>query len=214
MFAYTCNADNQRQYTPQNTTKKAWPTMNTESLNPASITPHEALKVRENALFLDVRTPAEFAELHIEGSVLHPLHELDEQRVRELLVDRSAAVVVCRSGGRAKEACKKLIAHGISNVHVLDGGVTAWSGSGLPVVRGKKTISLERQVRIGAGSLVLLGALLGYFISPAFIALSAFVGAGLIFAGVTDTCGMAMMLARMPWNNQCRGATTCSVQSK
>ena len=72
--------------------------MNTESLNPASITPHEALKARENALFLDVRTPAEFAELHIEGSVLHPLHELDEQRVRELLVDRSAAVVVCRSG--------------------------------------------------------------------------------------------------------------------
>ena len=72
--------------------------------------------------------------------------------------------------------------------------------AGLPVVRGKKAISLERQVRIAAGSLVLLGVLLGWLVHPAFIGLSAFVGAGLVFAGVTDTCGMGMMLARMPWN--------------
>ena len=77
---------------------------------------------------------------------------------------------------------------------------SAWAESGLPVNRGKKMISLERQVRIVAGSLVLLGSIVGYFIEPAFIGLSAFVGAGLLFAGITDTCGMGMILARMPWN--------------
>jgi len=70
----------------------------------------------------------------------------------------------------------------------------------LPVVRGKKSIPLERQVRIAAGFLVLLGAVLGFFVHPYFIGLSAFVGAGLMFAGITDTCGMALVLAKMPWN--------------
>ena len=82
----------------------------------------------------------------------------------------------------------------------VEGGTLACVEAGLPVVRGKKAISLERQVRIAAGSLVLLGVLLGWFVHPAFIGLSAFVGAGLVFAGITDTCGMGMMLARMPWN--------------
>jgi hypothetical protein len=82
----------------------------------------------------------------------------------------------------------------------VEGGTQAWDEAGLPVVRGQKAISLERQVRIAAGSLVLLGALLGYFAHPYWIALSAFVGAGLVFAGITDTCGMGMLLARMPWN--------------
>jgi rhodanese-related sulfurtransferase len=82
----------------------------------------------------------------------------------------------------------------------VDGGTQAWEAAGLPIVRGQKTISLERQVRIAAGSLVVLGAVLGYFVHPYFIGLSAFVGAGLVFAGVTDTCGMGMLLARMPWN--------------
>jgi hypothetical protein len=72
--------------------------------------------------------------------------------------------------------------------------------AGLPVFRGKKAVSLERQVRIAAGSLVLLGSALGCFVDPAFIGLSAFIGAGLIFAGITDTCGMGIILARMPWN--------------
>ena len=81
--------------------------------------------------------------------------------------------------------------------------------SGLPVVRGKKAISLERQVRIAAGLLVLLGAVLGWLVHPAFVGLSAFVGAGLVFAGVTDTCGMGMLLARMPWNQVNEGAAAC-----
>ena len=78
--------------------------------------------------------------------------------------------------------------------------------AGLPVVRGKSAMSLERQVRIAAGFLALLGALFGFFVHPNYFGLSAFVGAGLMFAGITDTCGMAMLIARMPWN-QCKGET-------
>ena len=82
----------------------------------------------------------------------------------------------------------------------MEGGTLACEAANLPVVRGQKAISLERQVRIAAGSLVLIGAILGFWVDPYWIALAAFVGAGLIFAGITDTCGMAMLLARMPWN--------------
>src|SRR5690606_7056 len=117
--------------------------------------------------------------------------------------------VICRTGNRAEQACEKLQAAGYHNVVNVEGGTAACAEAGLPVVRGKKAVALERQVRIAAGFLVLLGAVLGYFVHPAFIGLSAFVGAGLIFAGVTDTCGMAMALARMPWN-QVKGEASCS----
>ncbi len=89
---------------------------------------------------------------------------------------------------------------GYDNIVNVDGGTSAWEAAGLPVVRGKKAMSLERQVRIAAGFLVFLGAALGYFVNPAWIGLSAFVGAGLMFAGITDTCAMGMMIAKMPWN--------------
>jgi rhodanese-related sulfurtransferase len=93
----------------------------------------------------------------------------------------------------------------------VTGGTVAWEQAGLPVKRGKKAISLERQVRIAAGFLTLLGAVLGFFVHPYFIGLSAFIGAGLMFAGITDTCGMGMMLAKMPWN-QCKDDSgSCSV---
>ena len=98
------------------------------------------------------------------------------------------------------------------NVVNVEGGTLAWAEAGLPVVRGKKAVSLERQVRIAAGSLVVLGAALSWLLHPAFIALSAFVGAGLIFAGVTDTCGMGMLLARMPWNQTTAPSSTCAVR--
>lgn len=173
----------------------------------AVVSLQQAGQAKSNSLFLDVRTPAEYEEMHIEGAVLHPLNDLNVAKVRELMQGRSSCVVVCRSGGRARQATEKLMAAGVSGVAVLEGGMTAWNGAGLPVVRGRKTISLERQVRIAAGALVFVGAALGYFVSPVFIAIPAFVGAGLMFAGITDTCGMAMMLAKMPWNT--RGAT-CS----
>jgi hypothetical protein len=87
-------------------------------------------------------------------------------------------------------------------LQVVQGGVQAWEAAGLPLNRGRKTLSLERQVRIIAGALVVVGAVLGYLVHPAWVGLSGFVGAGLVFAGITDTCGMAMVLARMPWNQR------------
>ncbi len=90
----------------------------------------------------------------------------------------------------------------------VEGGTQAWDQAGLPVVRGQQAMSLERQVRIAAGSLVVLGSALGAFVSPYWIGLAAFVGAGLVFAGITDTCGMGMLLARMPWNKVPQAPTT------
>jgi len=107
---------------------------------------------------------------------------------------------ICKSGSRAAKACEKMQAAGVGNALSIDGGTEAWERAGLPVVRGKAAMSLERQVRIAAGSLVLIGLALGWFVHPYLYGLSAFVGAGLVFAGVTDWCGMGMLLARMPWN--------------
>jgi len=166
----------------------------------------EAAGMRDRALLLDVRTPAEFEEVHVDGAVLHPLAELEPSAVASKASGRDYCLVICRSGNRAKQAADRLAAAGVENVCVLDGGMQAWEAAGQPVVRGEATMSLERQVRIAAGALVFAGAVLGYFVNPLWIALSGFVGAGLVFAGITDTCGMAMLIARMPWNNRRRGA--------
>lgn len=166
-----------------------------------------------DALLLDVRTPAEYEEAHIAGSVLHPLSELSPDEVRSLASGKSACVIICRSGNRARQAADKLEASGLRNVQILDGGVLAWEAAGLPLNRGAKMMSLERQVRIAAGALVFTGAALGFLVNPAWIGLCAFVGAGLVFAGITDTCGMGMIIARMPWNNRRRAeiGSCCSV---
>jgi rhodanese-related sulfurtransferase len=148
---------------------------------------------------IDVRTPAEFEEVHVAFARNVPLDRLDPQA----LGDPAAPVyVVCRSGSRGQKACEKLLAAGFANVANVEGGTLACVEAGLPVVRGRKTISLERQVRIAAGSLVLLGVLLGVLAHPGFLGLAGFVGAGLVFAGITDTCGMGLLLARMPWNRR------------
>jgi rhodanese-related sulfurtransferase len=156
---------------------------------------------------IDVRTPAEYGEVHIPGSQLMPLDRLDAAAVKSASSDDGQCVLICRSGKRAEQAHQKLHAAGCGNLVILDGGVAAWESAGLPVERGAKAMSLERQVRIAAGSLVLLGVILGTWVHPGFYGLSAFVGAGLIFAGVTDWCGMAMVLAKMPWNQ--RSGTKC-----
>ncbi len=160
------------------------------------------LSQQESVELLDVRTPAEYREVHATLAKNVPLESLDPAAV---LQQRTRAAsdplyVICRSGSRSMNACKQFAAAGHSHVVNVDGGTLAWEEAGLPVVRGKETISLERQVRIAAGLLVLLGATLGFFVHPYFIGLSAFVGAGLTFAGITDTCGMGMLLAKMPWN--------------
>lgn len=171
----------------------------------ATITPAELSTLQQQGQaieLIDVRTPVEFREVHATAARNVPLDALDPQAV---IAARNGNAhhplyVICRSGNRAAQACAKFHAAGHTNVVNVTGGTLAWEAAGLPVVRGKKAISLERQVRIAAGSLVLTGAILGAFVHPAFIGLSAFVGAGLIFAGVTDTCGMGLLLARMPWN--------------
>ncbi|MGV2334442.1 MAG UNVERIFIED_CONTAM: rhodanese-like domain-containing protein [Planctomycetaceae bacterium] len=149
---------------------------------------------------IDVRTPVEYREVHVGSARNVPLDQLN---AAQFAAGRSIAgplYVICRSGSRGRQACEKFLAAGYTNVVNVEGGTQAWEQAGLSVVRGKKAISLERQVRIAAGLLVLTGSVLGYFVSPWWIGLSAFVGAGLTFAGITDTCGMGMMLARMPWN--------------
>ncbi|MEQ8633746.1 rhodanese-like domain-containing protein [Gimesia maris] len=151
---------------------------------------------------IDVRTPAEFREVHASIAVNIPLDQLTAEQIKDRVNGNGADPVylICQSGNRSSKACQKLIDAGFVNVISVEGGTKAWEAEGLPVNRGKKTISLERQVRIAAGFLVLTGALLGMFVNPWFSGLSAFVGAGLMFAGITDTCGMAMILAKMPWN--------------
>lgn len=150
---------------------------------------------------IDVRTPAEFREVHAVGAKNIPLDEINaEQLIAGRRDEDEPLYFICRSDSRGKKACEALHAAGCSNVVNVAGGTIAWDDLGLPVVRGKKTISLERQVRIAAGLLVVTGVGLGWSVHPGFHGIAAFVGAGLAFAGITDTCGMAMLLAKMPWN--------------
>jgi rhodanese-related sulfurtransferase len=180
----------------------------------AIITPQELAelcKAGKKIDLVDVRTPVEFQEVHIANARNVPLDQLDPASLMQArhYSSNEALYLICRSGRRGQQACEKLLKAGFSNVVNIEGGTMACVEAGLPVVRGKKAISLERQVRLAAGLLVLLGAILS-FVHPAFIGLSAFVGAGLVFAGVTDTCGMGMMLARMPWNQVKESPSPCS----
>lgn len=151
---------------------------------------------------LDVRTPAEFARMHARGARLVPLDELDPAAIA---AQRGAIAnplyILCQSGGRAASACQRLIDAGLANVYRVEGGADAWEKAGLPIERGESgVISLERQVRIAAGAIVFAGSILAWRVHPAFCLIPAFVGAGLVFAGVSNSCGMGMLLAKMPWN--------------
>lgn len=162
---------------------------------------NEMLSTDGECQVIDVREFSEFNSERIADAQLMPLSNF-EKHAEE--IDHTKPVyLMCRSGNRARAAAEKLSKKGFTDVHVIEGGMLAWTGADLPVVKGESKVwSLERQVRFAAGLLVLIGAALSFAIHPYFIALSAFVGAGLIFAAVTDTCGMAMILARMPWNQQ------------
>ena len=158
----------------------------------------ELLNQNPSAPLIDVRTPAEFGSVRAKGAVNHPMESLDLSdfpfsRNQELLL-------ICQSGGRSMKVCQKLEAAGFKKVTNVEGGTSAWQAAGLPLIEGKKRMSLERQVRIAAGSLVVIGAVIGQYVHPTGFGLSAFIGAGLVFAGVTDTCGMGMLIAKMPWN--------------
>jgi rhodanese-related sulfurtransferase len=148
--------------------------------------------------WIDVRSPGEYASGHIPGAVNIPMEQV-EARLDDLLPG-VPIVLVCEAGKRARmvagliESCRK-------DVTVLDGGTSAWSAAGLPLVASVKSrFSLERQVRLIAGSLVLTSVVLAVMVDRAWLGLTAFVGAGLTFAGLTDICLMAGLLIRMPWN--------------
>ncbi|WP_437191716.1 rhodanese-like domain-containing protein [Planctomicrobium sp. SH527] len=178
-------------------------------MNINTITPQRLYELKSSGQevdLIDVRTPAEFREVHIDFARNVPLDRLNAAQLKtEQTGSDRTLYVICRSGSRGKQACEQLQSSGFTNVVNIEGGTSGWEQVGLPVIRGKKTISLERQVRIAAGTLVLIGSVLGILVHPYWMGLAAFVGAGLVFAGVTDTCGMAMLLARMPWN-QVRGS--------
>jgi rhodanese-related sulfurtransferase len=159
---------------------------------------HQSVKI------IDVRTPAEFESVHIPGSYNVPLDLLPEHREELNDALRSPVVLVCRSGTRAEKAAEQLRDANLTNLHIMDGGLTAWQAAGQPVNRGQQRWSLERQVRGVAGALVLTGVLGGLLIAPPITAIAVVVGAGLTFSAVTDSCGMAMLLSRLPYN---RGAT-------
>jgi Rhodanese-related sulfurtransferase len=169
-----------------------------------SITPHRLAALHqttESLDLIDVRTPAEFREGHISFARNVPLDRLD---LRAISAERNGRAneplyVICRTGSRGELACQKLEEAGLNAVNI-EGGMLVWDAAGFPVVRGKATISLERQVRIAIGLVVLSSSVLALLHHPFWIGLAAFMGAGLIFSGITDFCGLALVLGRMPWN--------------
>jgi rhodanese-related sulfurtransferase len=174
--------------------------MNATTISPQQL--FERHQADSDLDLIDVRTPVEYREAHVPFARNVPLDRLNAaQLATGRNGDAQPLYFICRSGSRGQQACTQLHAAGLTNVINVAGGTQAWDHAGLPIVRGKKAMSLERQVRIAAGLLVVLGVALGAFVHPYFLALAAFVGAGLVFAGITDTCGMGILLARMPWNN-------------
>ncbi len=163
------------------------------------VDPQEALRlINEGALLIDVREPDEHARERIPNSRLLPLSRLSTPLDRR---EAQHVIFHCRSGGRTDAAAERLAAAAGGEAYILRGGLEAWKAAGLPVSKDhRRPVEMMRQVQIAAGSLVLLGVGLGALLHPGFYALSGFVGAGLVFAGTTGTCGMARILALAPWN--------------
>lgn len=150
--------------------------------------------------FIDVREPAEFAARHIKGAQSMPLSRLDPVALAPAPGEK--LVIVCASGRRSAAACERIAALGV-DAFSLAGGLAAWEAAGGPVEGGGRgVLPLERQVLLAAGLLVLSGTLLAAFLHPGFLFLTGFVGAGLTVAGLTGFCGMALLLARAPWNQR------------
>ena len=175
------------------------------------------LATRPDLPVLDVRTPVEYAEVHVPQARNVPLDQLQPKALFDAgqLSKGQPVYLLCRSGGRATRAAEQFAREGFDQGVVVEGGTLGWAGAGLPVIHGTaRVINLERQVRIVAGSLVLAGVLLGWFVHRGFFGLSAFVGAGLVFAGITDWCGMGLLLAKMPWNqpSSCACGSGCEVK--
>jgi Rhodanese-related sulfurtransferase len=167
-----------------------------------TISPERAAElVRRGAVLIDIREANEHAREHIPGARHHALSRLDTESPAR--PGDEVLVFHCRSGARTHGHAARLATAATCEAYILDGGLNAWRKAGLPVALDRsQPIDIMRQVQIAAGSLVLMGILFGTLVAPGFYALSAFVGAGLMFAGISGFCGMAHLLALMPWNRQ------------
>lgn len=175
--------------------------MNLESIQPRAA---QAL-LADGAILIDIRTADEYAREHIADARHLPLQQLQNGAMPPK--DATALIFHCRSGARTRANADLLARSTQCPAYMLEGGLDAWKKTGLPVrADASQPLELQRQVQIAAGSLVLLGAVLGAAISPWFHLLSAFVGLGLVFAGVSGFCGMARLLMRMPWNRRMHSA--------
>ncbi len=153
---------------------------------------------KEKPLIIDVRTPKEYKEKHIPGSFNIPLSDISNHK-KELSKIKANVAFLCKSGNRAKQACDILKENGV-DTRVIDGGIQAWEKEGYEINYGPKSWDLERQVRFGAGSIVTIGVALGALVNPWLYGISLFVGLGLVYSGITNTCGMAFLLSKAPWN--------------
>lgn len=155
------------------------------------------IQAHEPVQLIDVRSPGEYATCHVPQAINIPLEQL-EARFGDFTEGKVA--ILCQSGKRAGMACNILRAHH-DGLLLVEGGTQAWVDAGFPTVASVNSRwSLERQVRLGAGLMVLVGTLLSIAVAPAWIYLAMFFGAGLTFAGITNICGMALLLAKLPWN--------------
>lgn len=162
------------------------------------------LKLSEQgALLLDVRSAAEFKQVHVEGAINLPLEKVSHDAVKKIINENHKGpfvVLLCAAGTRARKAAEILESANL-RLTVITGGTNSCIQLGIPVNRSaSKMISIARQVRIAAGALVFTAVTLGYFINPSFYFFSGFIGVGLMFAGITDWCGMGLLIAKAPWN--------------
>lgn len=184
------------------------------------ITPADAVKILASdrqSQILDVRSESEISQLHVENSLNIPINQLST-RMAEVISANRNFLVLCHSGNRAAMAADMLMQAGIHNVKVIQGGIAQWQKDKVQgVIKGQGGVSIERQVRIAAGSLVLIGIILAGFVNWYFLAISVFVGCGLVYAGITDNCMMGMLLMKLPYNKKLYkvggcGGGTCSVK--
>ncbi len=169
--------------------------MSLKPLSPQAIRQH----LDQGALLVDIRSANEYAHEHIAQARHIPMEQLSKGAAA--LQDAKAVIFHCRSGNRTQMNAQMLNTCITGDAYVLEGGLDAWKKAGLPVVAdASQPLELQRQVQIAAGSMIVLGIALGVTVSPWFLMLSGFVGAGLVFAGVSGFCGLARLLMKMPWN--------------
>jgi rhodanese-related sulfurtransferase len=176
---------------------------------------HRRLAEGRPAQLLDVRTPGEFAAAHVPGAKLIPLDDLDPAAFQQQRgAEAKPVYVLCQSGKRARKAIEKLERAGVHGCVLVEGGTQGWMDAGLPVERSQsKVLPLMRQVQIIVGLVSAVGAALALAVNPLFAIIPLVTGCGLLFAGMTGLCGMALLLAKMPWNRAPSCGSCCETKS-